>query len=608
MQRFLLILFAGVLGGGLPALAQDPAQEPDPASVFSDSVVVSASLEAEEREDIPAAVTVIDREEIEARQALSLEELLFTVPGVLPVQTGSPGQQTSVFTRGAESDQTLLLWNGIPLNDPFFGAINWQFVPLDGVERVEVVRGPFSALYGSSAMGGVVQVLSGSRQGGTLHLERGGNGYGRGGFAAGKDHGRLRLDGTGSIRRGHGELDNDFFYANEGTVRALWTLAPGVSLGVLGRANESRTGIPLSGGQPTPHREINWLEHEVAVPFRFERGAWEIESQASQIRFHNDFSDPDDPFGAIDSATRSEARRGRAVATWTASRDLWIAFGGDWERLEATNRSGSLTQVDAASQQTWAAFGQASYGRGPLRFDLGLRRDDNDVFGAETSLRTGAVFTLAQGTRLRASYGEAFRAPSLGDLFFPFFGNPELQPERSKSYELGVEREAGDWRLAVTGFESRQRNLIDFHPVTFVGINVGRARMRGVEGEVGFRHGIYAAHVNGTYLDAEDLDAGTPLQRRPKHSASLLLTARPGDWILNLEGRYVGARPQLDEVTFTIRDNPSYTRVDLAARWQARRWFAPYARVENAADEEYEEVLRYPAPGRTVIGGVAFEF
>ncbi|HEV8578401.1 MAG TPA: TonB-dependent receptor [Thermoanaerobaculia bacterium] len=602
MRRFLPILFAGLLGGGLPALAEDPVP------VFSDTVVVSAALDAEEREEVPASVTVIDQQEIEARQALDLPELLTTVPGVLAVRAGSPGQQTSIFTRGAESDQTLLLWNGIPLNDPYFGAINWQFVPLDGVERVEVVRGPFSALYGSNAVGGVVQVFSGSRRGGTLHLEGGENGYRRGGLVAGTDLGPVRLDAAGNVRRGDGELANDFFDAEEATVRTLWTLAPGVSLGVLGRANDSDTGIPLSGGQPTLHRQISWQEREVAIPFRVERGSWEIESQLSQTRFDSRFRDPDDPFGAIDSRTESEARRGRAVTTWSGGRDLWIAFGGDWERLEATNRSGSLTQLDAARQRTWAAFGQASYGHGPVRIDLGLRRDDNDVFGAETSLRTGAIFTLAKGTLLRASYGEAFRAPSLGDLFFPFFGNPDLQPERSKSWELGLEREAGDWRFAVTGFESRQRNLIDFEPTTFVSINVGRARMRGVEGEVGFRHGIYSARLNGTYLDAEDLDAGTPLRRRPKHSASLLLTARPGDWILNLESRYVGDRPDFDEVTFATRDNPSYTRVDLAARWKALDWLSPYARIENAADEQYEEVLRYPTPGRTLIGGVAIDF
>src|SRR6185295_9045279 len=390
--------------------------------------------------------------------------------------------------------------------------------------------------------------------------------------------------------------------------RAIWTAAPGVSLGVLARANDSDTGIPLSGGLPTLRRQISWQEREVAVPLRWERGAWEIESQLSQPRFDHRFRDPDDPFGAIDSVTESKALRGRAVATWSAGRDLWIAFGGDWERLEATNRSGPVTQLDGARQRTWAAFGQTSYSHGPVRFDLGLRRDDNDVFGAETSLRTGAVFALAKDTRLRASYGESFRAPSLGDLFFPFFGNPDLQPERAKTYELGLERASGGWRFAVTGFESRQRNLIDFDPATFVSVNIGRARMRGVEGEAGFRKGIFAARLNGTYLDAEDLDAGTPLQRRPKHSASLLLTARPGDWIFNLQGRYVGTRPQLDEVTFAIRDNPSYVRFDAAARWRALPWLSPYARVENLADKQYEDVLRYPTPGRTLIGGVAIDF
>src|SRR6185295_10686283 len=160
-----------------------------------------------------------------------------------------------------------------------------------------------------------------------------------------------------------------------------------------------------------------------------------------------------------------------------------------------------------------------------------------------------------------------FRAPSLGDLFYPFFGNPDLQPERAKTWELGLEHEAGGWRFGVTGFQSRQRNLIDFDPATFVSINIGRARMRGVEGEVGYQHGIFTARLNGTYLDAEDLDAGTPLQRRPKHSA-------------NLAGRYVGERPQFDEVTFAIRDNPRSVRVAVAARWRALPWLSPYARAE----------------------------
>jgi vitamin B12 transporter len=594
-----LLLIAGLLGGGVPALAQTP--------VFEDSVVVSATLESEDREDVPASATVLDREEIEARQSNTLGDLVTTVPGLSVVQSGSAGQQTSVFTRGTESDHTLLLWNGIPLNDPYFGGVNWQFVPLDGVERVEVVRGPFSALYGSNAVGGVVQVFSGGQQGGVVNLEGGENGYARGGLAAGANLGDVRLDVTGHVRRGEGELDNDFFDSEEAVTRALWAITPGVSLGLTARFNDSETGIPLSGGTPTPRRRISWDEREVAVPVRVVRGDWEMDAQLSRSRFDSGFVDPDGDFPIL-TDTDSDATRGRAVATWHAGQDFWFAFGGDWERLEVTNLSGAEVNLDDARQRTWAAFGQVSWGRGPFRGELGVRRDDNDVFGAETSLRTGAVLSLSESTRLRASYGESFRAPSLGELFFPFFGNPDLQPEDGESWEVGVEHQAGGWRLGLAGFENRLRNLIDFDPSTFVSINVGRARIRGVEGEVGFERGIFAARFSGTYLDTENRDTGRELLRRPQESASLVLTARPGDWTFNLEGRYVGDRLDTDEATFSQRENPGYARMDVAARWRALPWLAPYARIENVTDEEYEAVLRYPSPGRTLIGGLSLDF
>jgi vitamin B12 transporter len=615
MRSIVPILIAGLLGGGLPALSQ-PESQPEPQSpqtsspvpVFRDTVVVSASLDAEEREDVPASVTVIDQKEIAARQANTLSDLVTTVPGLSVVQAGPPGQQTSLFTRGTESDQTLLLWNGIQLNDPFFGGANWQFVPVDGVERVEVVRGPFSALYGSNAVGGVVQVLTGSRQGGTVTLEGGDWGYARGGVAAGGDLGRARFDVTGHVRRGGGELANDFFDSEEGVARALWPLGPAASLGLLVRANDSETGIPLSGGRPTLRSRISWHEREVAVPFRSGRGPWEVEAQLSRARFDGAFRDPDDPFGFTASDTESEALRGRTVATWRGNEAWRIAFGAEAERLEVTNGSNFGPNLEGAHQRTWAAFGQAGWGRGPLQIELGLRRDDNDVYGGETSLRAGTVLKLGRGVRLRASYGEAFRAPSLGELFFPGSGNPDLQPEDGESWELGLEREAGDWRLALTGFENRLRNLIDFDFATFRDVNVGRARSRGVEAEAGYRRGLCAATLNGTWLDTEDLDTGLDLLRRPRQSATLVLTARPGPWTLSLVGRYVGDRDDLDPVTFQRATNPSYTRLDLAARWQALPWLSPYARVENVADEKYSAALGFPSPGRTVIGGVAFEF
>jgi vitamin B12 transporter len=601
MRQIVPFLIAGVLGGGLPARAQSPVP------TFSDSVVVSASLDPEDRKEVPASTTVIDQREIAARQATDLSDLVSTVPGISLIQAGPAGQQTSLFTRGTNSNQTLLLWNGIQLNDPYFGGANWQFVPLDGVERVEVARGPFSALYGSNAVGGVVQVLTGTRQGGTFNLEGGEYGYKRGGLAAGANLGSARLDVTGSVRRGGNEFVNDDFDSEEGVARALWTVGPGSSLGLLVRANDSKTGIPFSGALPSPHRQISWREREVAVPFSTGQGPWQVEAQVSRTDFDNAFRDPDDPFSQA-ADTQSQALRGRAVASWHGGEDLRISVGTEAERLEVTATSGTFTNLDAARQRTWAAFGQGSWGHGPLRLDLGVRRDDNNVYGGKTSLRAGTVVKLGADTLLRASYGEAFRAPSLGELFFPGSGNADLQPEDSRSYEVGLEHAAGGWRFGLTGFENRVRNLIDFDLATFRDVNVGRARSRGVEAEAGFRRGIFDASVNGTWLNTEDLGTGLELLRRPKRSANLILTARPGPWTLSFVGRYVGNRGDFDPVTFGRTVNPSYVRADLAARWRALTWLSPYARVENLADKQYSEALGFPSPGRTLIGGLSFEF
>jgi vitamin B12 transporter len=612
-----ILLAAGILGGAMPGLLAQPVptspQTPPAAqgARFADSVVVTTSPDAEPRDDVPAAVTVIDGEEIRTRQARTLADLLWSVPGLHVATAGAPGQQTSVFTRGANSNQTLLLWNGIPLNDPFFGDINWQFVPTEGVERVEVVRGPFSALYGSNAVGGVVQLLTGSRRGGILDLEGGERGYLRGGLAAGADLGGTRLDLTGHVRRDEGRLANDFYDGQEVMARALWAPQPGASVGALVRANDSRTGVPFSLGVPTPETTISWQERELALPFAATGGRWTADGQLSDTRFDATFRSPDDPFGAFDSDTRSQALRGRAVGSYHLveqqgqGQDLVLSLGTEVERFQVTNKDNSGTNLDHAHQRTWAGFGQAGYGAGPVHLDLGLRRDDNDVYGGQTSLRAGGVARLAAHTRLRASYGQAFRAPSLGELYFPFGGNPGLKPETATSYEVGIEHQQGPWRLAVTGFDNHQRNLIVFE--TFRDVNVGRARSRGLEGEVGFRRGIVSALLNATQLEAVDQSTGLGLLRRPKSSANLLLTVRPAAWVFNFTGRYVGRRPDLDPVTGATRTNPGFVRLDLAASWRALPWLAPFVRLENLADRDYSEVLGYPSPRRTLVGGVTVE-
>jgi vitamin B12 transporter len=610
-----ILLVACILGGWMPVLAQDnppqpatPANPPNPPA-FQETIVVTAGLAPEATGESPSAVTVIDRPEIEARQSENLSDLIAVVPGLTVIQAGSPGQQASVFLRGANSNQTLLLWNGIELNDPFFGGANWQFVPSEGIERIEVLRGPGSSIYGSNAVGGVIQVITGGQRGTTLRLEGGENGYARGSAVAGFDSGPVHFDLAGHLRRGDGAFANDRFTSDDLSARATWNLAPATSLGLLARGDDSETGIPFSSGVPTFERRISWKEREVAVPFRAERGPWEVDAQLSDFQLTSAYRDPADPSGFTASDTDAKALRGRAVASYRAGDDLRLAAGAEGERLEVTEGSNFGSDLAGTHQRTWAAFGQAGYDLGAVHLEGGLRRDQNDVYGGQTSLRLGGVARLGRRTRLRASYGQAFRAPFLGELFFPGSGNPDLKPETSSSTELGLEQDAGPCRFALTAFEARQRNLIDFDFATFRDVNVGRARSRGVEGEVTVRRGSLFVRANATYLDAEDLATGLPLNRRPRKSANLVLVLTPGSrWSLAWTERYVGDRPDVDPVTFAQRTNPGYLRTDLAASWAWRPWLSPYARVDNLTDRKYAEALGFPAPGRTVAGGVAVHF
>ncbi len=624
-----ILLAAGLLGGVMPALwgqappsATAPTPNPGlsavanaPSPSFSDSVVVTTSpdREPESRDQTPATVTVLDSQDIAARQARTLADLLWSVPGLSVAVAGPPGQQTSVFTRGANSNQTLLLWNGIPLNDPEFGDINWQFVPTEGVERVEVVRGPFSSLYGSEAMAGVVQVITGAHQGLMVDLEGGQHGYVQGQLAGGVNLGPLRLDATGHAQRSDDTQPgvNDYFDGEEGVLRALWGFQPGATVGALLRANDSDTGVPFSSGVLTPETTISWQEREVAVPFNATGGRWAVDAQLSDTHFANDFRSPDDPFGAYDEDSHSQTFDGRAVGSYhllqQPDQDLQLSLGTEAEHFQVSDVDSFGSNLDRAHQLTWAGFGQLSYGTGPVHLDAGLRRDSNDVYGGQTSLRAGGVVRLADHTLLRASYGQAFRAPTLGELYFPFSGNPALRPETSTSYEAGIEQGIGPWRLVATAFENRQRNLIVYDNFTGQNNNVGRARSRGVEGEVGYRHGIFRADLNGTYLEAVDLDTDAELLRRPRWSGNLVLTAHPGDWTFNAAARYVGDRADIDPVTDATVGNPSYFRLDLAAAWQALSWLAPFVRLENATNHIYDDVLGYPSQGRTLIGGVAVQ-
>lgn len=619
-----ILIAAGILGGAVPALAlaaqvtsaNQPSAAPD--SAFDESIVVTATLEDEEGDEVPATVTVIDKKEIDDRQESSVADLLRTVPGVAVSRSGSPGKATSVFVRGANSSHTLVLWNGVRLNDPFFGGFDWSFLPTEGVSRVEVVRGPFSSLYGSDAIGGVVQVLTASEPGATVTFEGGSRDYLRGAAAAGFEAGDVHVDLAGHVRRGEGRVDNDFFDGEEATARALWTLHPGASLGLVARTNHAELGLPFDfSGTPAPHRRQERDGVQVAVPFTWRSGPWEIEAQAGRSTLDLSLHDPDDPFSESD--TRAERTSGRAVLTRRlggrpaahGEAGSWAAAGVDWQREEVTDSSAFGVNLDGRSQSTRSAFGELFLRAGAWSVDAGLRRDDNDAFGGETSLKLGTAVAVSDGLRLRASYGEGFRAPSIGDLYYPGFSNPDLQPETSASWELGADwrpgAAGGRWSLSAAAFQTDLDGLIVFDFIRSIPLNLGRARSRGVEASVAYSAPGVASRVSATYEDAEDRATGEPLLRRPEWSGEWVATYRPprladGAWTVNGVARYVG-----DRLDFGNVDLPSYQVLDLALAYRWTPHLEPRIRVENLLDEDYEEVAGFPAPGRTFVAGLSLE-
>ena len=239
---------------------------------------------------------MISAEEAEARQATSVLELLATLPGLTVTQSGSAGKAASLFSRGTNSNQTLVLWDGVRLNDPFLGGFDWAFASPEGLERVESVRGPFSALYGSGAVGGVVQLVTQRRPGLSARVEGGSRAYTRASAAGGDDVGPLFVSGHGNLRRGEGVVDNDFFAGEEAALRLDRSQGSSWRLGLAARWQRAELGLPFDYlGQPTPRQRQRSETLQLALPFGWQGAGVDLEGSVARVGQDLAVDDTDNP-------------------------------------------------------------------------------------------------------------------------------------------------------------------------------------------------------------------------------------------------------------------------------------------------------------------------
>ncbi len=611
LGALVLILVLGFVPAGAQTIAQQYPSYPTPVT-FKEQITVTATGIATETTEVPAPTTVISRDEIVDSQHTSVSDLLRRVPGMTIMRSGNEGKVTSVFTRGTNSNQTLVLFDGVRINSPYLGGYDLSLLSTSGLDRVEVARGPYSALWGADAIGGVINAIPRAAGGGfsaNLAGEGGGTGWYR--FDADLSLGseRFNLYAAGLHRQGDGELPNDDFETQQWLVNGGWNWGTGSRLSVVAQNVETETGIPfVTPAAETPDRHQQSKQRLVAVPLRWAPSkTWQLQITASEVTRNFVFNDPEDPWGLTDSQTDADTREARLASNHFLGAHTFT-WGGAWREDEVTDVSNLGANLDGETDQVVSGFLQDVFQAGKkVQLILGVRWDDTETWGSEISPRAYLGWKLSENVELRTGYGQAFRQPSLGELYFPLSGNPDLQPETSKSYEIDLVSRSKNgqnrWQLNVFGTDLE--NLIEFDFVDYTNINIGKASIFGAElaMDSALTNDFYQ-HIQFTWLDTED-DEGRPLLRRPEWSGSYTLT---GSFWNNLRGDltlvYTGARWDIDPTTFERVEVAGFPTVDLALAWQAYKELYITFRALNLLDRSYQEVQGYPAVGRRLMGGL----
>jgi vitamin B12 transporter len=604
-----LLLSLPLLLAASPVLAQTP-------SYALPEIVVTASKWQEDTTQVPQSMTVITRQEIEQRGTPFVLDLLQTRSELQVVQHGGVGKTASFFLRGGNSRQILVLVDGVKVNSPSTGAADLSGLLSDDIERIEIIKGPQSTLYGSEAMAGVIHIITrkGSGRPRTdLHVEAGSfDTYkASAGFSGGTSDANYRLTAT-------------------------WFDTDGISVAKNGVEEDGYTNTSLSarfGVNPSTHTSLDLslrYTHDRSELDDFEFGVGMVDA----LHF---IQKRDDYLAALTGAVflhdNYEQRLSLSLAgqrlrsedpdtPWNNARIDVDSQLIDWQHLveyaPLTFTGGLSYRREAAdirdafdeSTDNKAAYLNAKFRllQAALILDAGLRYDDHETFGDHVTYRTGLLYHLTSaGMRFKVNHGTGFRAPSLNELFWPFFGNPELQAEKSRAWDIGVEKDLLDQRLMLeaTWFYQRYRNLIQTNFDTFTADNIGRARIEGVELAATARPAqTLALKIAYTWLDAIDLDTDERLTLRPRSKLVTSLDYLPGPWSLGIDHSYQSKRFDAS----AQRSLGAYSLVNLRLAYDVNRHVRLFARAENLFDKDYEAVAGYGTPGLAVYGGARVTF
>ena len=612
--------------------------------VMLEKVVVTATRVETPIEEIASSMTVISSKEIERKQKTTVLEALRDIPGLDVVQTGGLGSHTSIFLRGANSEHTLVMIDGVEVNDPISPGRSYDFAHLtvDNIERIEVIRGPQSTLYGSDAIGGVINIITkkgegrpkffASAEGGTFMTSRESTGVSGGNSWINYSLGLSRFDtnGISAANKKDGNYERDGYENTSLSARLGFAPQENLDVDFILHYINAKTDLDNSGG--VGGDDPNYVQNAKQFLFRPQVGLSLFDNRWMQrlgfsITEHNrdckNKKDPQHPFEFAKGYYDGLLLKFDWQHNIQLHKTNGLTFGLEYEEEEGKSKWEDQWGLSLFPKKTANTKGYYIQDQIKLwdRFfaTLGVRIDDHSRFGTETTYRIAPAYLIKEtGTKMKGTFGTGFKAPTLYQLFSPPLwgdpvGNKDLKPEKSKGWDFGIEQELLKNKVALgaTYFRNDFKNLVQYESGQGY-INIAKAKTEGVE--------LFASakpiddltlRINYTYTDTEDKTTGETLIRRPKNKIGFDLNYRflkRGN--ANLGVIYVGKR---DDKDFSISPPrrvklDQYTLVNLAASYDISKNFQLLGRVENLLDKEYEEAKGFGTPGLSIFGGIKLSF
>lgn len=594
----------------------DAANEENTPEGEQNAIVVTATRTAQTVDDSVASVTVITREDIEKSQALSVPELVRGITGLDVTMQGGFGKLSSFFLRGTNSNQVLALVDGLRFGSATAGTAAWEFLPLSEIERIEIVRGPRSSLYGSDAIGGVIQVFTRAGKGpprGRVELSAGTQDTGSvaGGISGGSESNWFNVSASGFRTEGIDarqpttefgvlldESDLDGFNNRAFSGRYGHRFKNGSELQLFATQTSGNTEFDSSAGN-----EDNFTDQAIGATYRIRATSrWNVLLEGGRT------TDKRTTFRADGSVPESNFDTEIQNFLWqndvTLGRAQLLTLGADY-RQDMVDSSENFKQTSRDNTGVFAQY-QGTFGR--QNVIVGARVDDNEQFGTEPTGNIGWGYNLPKSMRLVASYGTAFRAPTFNDLFFPdFFGfatsNPDLKPEKSQSAEVGLSGSFRGGRWDVRAYHTEIQDLIALD-ANFIPQNLNSATINGVEAQISAVVASWLARLQLSYVDPVDDATGNVLPRRSKEWFKLDFERRYGK--TNLLFALIAQGPRFDDLANTD-EVPGYALVNVAVKHQLSKDWAIGGRINNLFDKDYQSVDTFNELGRNVLFTVAYQ-